>query len=61
MHLDAHAPHAGEALLQQQATGAELMHPGRMAGFAGDEDDLLVGGAKRRDAEGEEKEEALHG
>ena len=58
MHLNPHALHSGETLLEQQATGAELMHPGRMARLAGDEDDLLVGGAQRREPEEEAAEEA---
>gem|GEM_PF-5444262 len=61
MHLDAHAFDTGQALLEQQAAGAKLMHPGRMAGFAGNKDDLFVGGAQRREREEEAEEETLHG
>jgi len=48
-HLDNQPRHARKALLQEQSSGVIFMHAGRMAGFAGNKDELLF--AIRRDGE----------
>jgi hypothetical protein len=40
--LDAQAWNIGQAFLEEQRAGAELVHARRMAGLAGDEDQLLL-------------------
>jgi hypothetical protein len=62
VHLDFDARGLGEALLEQQRAGAKFVHAGRMAGPAGNEDDLLVGGTKAEGQhQGGEESENFHG